>query len=162
MRWFYEMWNAENPSLCRDSHEFGPHHFWENSTLKLRSRTPNLSEESFEGSVLVAQRLCALVKEELLVFNPNISAEGVRVVSDPHGLLLVMACGTIHHYNNCLGVFEQMFGLVRNPLEEKTWKIKFSQLNISSSQVTAAPRLTDSSEKQLLALSGSMSVVPHG
>lgn len=161
VHWFYNLVNSQNPTHSVHPGDFGPHHFWENCTLKLVSRTPDMSEEEFEGSWLVAQRFLALAREELLVFNPNVSAEGVKVTSDPHGLLIVMACGTIHQHNNCLGVFQQMFGLVRSTLDDSTWKIKSSQLQLSSSQVTAIPKLTDSSANQLLLESGSLAMVPH-
>ena len=161
VRWFYELLNSENP-LCSGSGDFGPHHFWENCTLKLVSKTPDVSEDNYEGSVLVAQRLQALAREELLIFNPNVSAEGVKVRSDPHGLLIIMVCGTIHQHNNCLGIFQQLFGLVRSPLNENTWKVKMTQLQLCSSRVTAVPKLTDSSARELLLpLASSMAVAPY-
>ena len=160
VRWFYELLNYENP-LCGGG-DFGPHHFWENCTLKLVSKTPEVSEDNYEGRVLVAQRLQALAREELLIFNPNISAEGVKVRSDPHGLLIIMVCGTIHQHNNCLGIFQQLFGLVRSPLNENTWKVKMTQLQLCSSRVTAIPKLTDSSTRELLLpLASSMAVAPR-
>lgn len=160
VRWFYELINSQNP-VHGGGGDFGPHHFWENCTLKLVSRTPEVSEETFEGNMLVAQRLSALAREERLLFNPNVSVDGVKVQVDPHGLLVVMACGTIHQHNNCLGVFQQMFGLVRSPLDENKWKVKTSQLQLCSSQVTAIPKLTDSSTRELLSVAGSMAVMPH-
>ena len=158
VRWFYDLINSENP--VRGSRgDFGPHHFWENCTLKLVSKTPDLSEDYYEGNVLVARRLQALVREELLLFNPNISADGVKVQSDPHGLLFVMVCGTIHQHNKCLGIFQQMFGLIRSPLNETTWKVKTTLLQLLSSQVTTIPKLTDSSTHELLSEADSMAVM---
>ncbi|KAL8616654.1 hypothetical protein ACOMHN_031636 [Nucella lapillus] len=159
-KWFYQLLNSENPHCTTRSDDvFGPHHFWENATLKIVSRTPDLTEESYDGNVLVAGRLQALAKEELLLFNPNISVGGVRVQTNPHGLVIIMVCGTIHRHDTCLGVFEQVFGLISNPLNENTWKVKLTQLHLSSSQVTAVPRLSDTSARKLLAVTDSVSAV---
>ncbi|XP_076443430.1 uncharacterized protein C3orf38 homolog [Babylonia areolata] len=160
-RWFYQLLNTENPSCDPASAvegTFGPHHFWENCTLKVVTCTPDKAEESYEGNVLVAQRLQALAREEQLLFNPNISTDGVQVQSNPHGLVIVMVCGTVHQHNHCLGVFEQVFGLISDPLNENTWKVKVTQLHLSSSRVTALPRLSDDSARELLSVMGPMSV----
>ncbi|KAK7482632.1 hypothetical protein BaRGS_00026131 [Batillaria attramentaria] len=162
--WFYKLLNAQNPAMAGTAEgagagDFGPQHFWQDCNMKLISVTPEPSDESYTGSLLVSQRFQALAREEQLIFNPNVSREGVRVRSNPHGLLVVMACGTIHQHSNCLGVFEQMFGLVRDPTIDNNWKIKVTQLQLVSSQVTAIPKLTDSAAADMLAIAGSSSAL---
>jgi hypothetical protein len=143
VHWFYQQLNSLNPVQQQQTGDFGPQHFWENCRLRLVSQTQERIEEEYEGSLLVAQRLSALVREELLLFNPNITEEGVKVHSDPHGLLIVMVCGTIHQHNNLLGIFKQMFGLAKSPLDENNWKVKTSELQLCSSRERTIPRLTD-------------------
>ena len=148
VRWFYHQLNCQNPVMRQrgETSDFGPQHFWENCNFKMMSATPSMSQESFEGSFLVAQRLSALVQEELLMFNPNISEEGVKVQSDPHGLFMVMVCGTLHQQDNLVGMFKQMFGLARNPLDQNNWKVKVTELLLRSTgggNQQIVPRLTD-------------------
>lgn len=165
--WFYRLLNSENAAvsaLSEMSESFGQNHFWPSCSLKLVTLTPNQSEETFEGNVLVSERLRAFAREEHLLFNPNVSTEGVKTQSDPHGLVIVMACGTIHQHDNCLGIFQQMFGLVRDPTNDNNWKIKMSQLRIMSSHVTAIPKLTDLAANDLLGIANhpmSNAIMPH-
>ena len=40
--------------------------------------------------------------------NPNLCEEGVKGRLDPHGLVLVLVCGTLHNQTTVCGVFEQV------------------------------------------------------
>uniref|UniRef100_A0A3Q0QS48 Chromosome 3 open reading frame 38 n=1 Tax=Amphilophus citrinellus TaxID=61819 RepID=A0A3Q0QS48_AMPCI len=81
---------------------------------------------------------------------------GLKALTSPHGLVLVAVAGTIHRDAACLGIFEQIFGLIRSPLENNSWKIKFVNLKVRGQDAlggtdVAAPALTyNSSELQLL------------
>ena len=150
--WFYRILNSHNPAMGQTAEDFGPHHFWSDVTLQLICVTPQPSSDSYSGSVLVSERLLALVGEEQLLFNPNVGVSGVSVRSDQHGLTYVLVCGTLHRQNECLGVYQQVFGLVRDPRFENNWKIKTTKLRIQSGQVTAVPRLQDGDNSELLAL----------
>lgn len=105
---------------------------------------------------MVSYRLLAFTKEERLHFSPNLEPPGLKVLSSPHGLVLVAVAGTIHRDTVCLGIFEQIFGLIRSPLENNSWKIKFVNVKIRGQDSlvgiqTTAPTLTyDSSELQML------------
>lgn len=79
---------------------------------------------------MVSLRLLSLVKEECLLFNPNLRASGLKCAMSPHGLVLVAVAGTVHRDNTCLGIFEQIFGLISCPIRENTWKIKVVNLKI--------------------------------
>ncbi|PVD19279.1 hypothetical protein C0Q70_19765 [Pomacea canaliculata] len=152
--WFYKLLNAENPAMnaVDEVDKFGPQHFWDNCTLRVVSRTESFSDETFTGSLLVSQRLKALVREEHLLFNPNVSKEGVHTVKSPFGIVMVMVCGTIHQHNTCLGSFEQAFGLVRESFQSNKWKIQVTHLHVESFHVTAVPKLRNSVEQDLLAI----------
>lgn len=111
--------------------------------------------EEFLGAELVNLRLLALTKEERLVLSPNLEPYGLNVLASPHGLVLVAVAGTIHRDGVCLGIFEQIFGLIRSPLENNSWKIKFVNLKIKGQDAlegkVAAPSLnSNSAELQLL------------
>ncbi|XP_055956077.1 uncharacterized protein C3orf38 homolog isoform X2 [Patella vulgata] len=152
VKWFYKMMNSQNPSLNETPENFGPHHFWNDVRLRLltvASDSEN-STEQFEGCEMVSCRLLAITKDELLLFNPNLSAEGVRSKKDPHGLLAISVCGTIHRGNDCLGIFEQDFGLIRDPRFENNWKIKVTALNLRCSNVATMPKLEEG--KDMLAI----------
>lgn len=112
--------------------------------------------EEFIGAELVSLRLLALTKEERLLLSPNLQPHGLRTLVSPHGLVLVAVAGTIYRDEACLGIFEQIFGLIRSPMENNSWKIKFINLKIrgqdalDGTEVTAPSLNYNSSELQLL------------
>ncbi|XP_052278338.1 uncharacterized protein C3orf38 homolog isoform X2 [Dreissena polymorpha] len=148
-KWFYENVNSFNPAFEQKPADFGPHHFWSDAFLLLISHTTGISEERFEGAILTAQRFVAFTKDELLLFNPNISPEGVLVKSDPYGMVMILVCGTIHRDHSCLGIFQQLFALIKDPRFENNWKIKQTKLNVKTSSVASMPKLDANPEKQM-------------
>lgn len=88
--------------------------------------------DEFNGAELVSQRLYALVGQEHLFFCPNLEGFGLKCISSPHGLVLVAVAGTIHRDNACLGIFDQVFGLIRSPMDNNHWKIKFVNVKVVS------------------------------
>ncbi|XP_028993672.1 uncharacterized protein C3orf38 homolog [Betta splendens] len=155
-QWFFQLLNSQNPLLGQQPESWGPQHFWPDVKLHLLSRTGTEQTEEFLGSELVSLRLLALTKEEHLLFSPNLDPRGLRALASPHGLVLVAIAGTIHRETACLGIFEEIFGLIRSPLENNSWKIKFINLKIKGQDAlggteVAAPVLNyNSSELQLL------------
>ncbi|XP_051937659.1 uncharacterized protein C3orf38 homolog [Hippocampus zosterae] len=154
--WFFRLLNSQNSSLGQQPEDWGPQHFWPDAKLRLVARADNEQLEEFLGAEMVSYRLLALTKEERLHFSPNLEPPGLKVLSSPHGLVLVAVAGTIHRDTVCLGIFEQIFGLIRSPLENNSWKIKFVNIKIRGQDSvvgiqTTAPTLTyDSSELQML------------
>uniref|UniRef100_A0A8C7GUS9 NTF2 domain-containing protein n=1 Tax=Oncorhynchus kisutch TaxID=8019 RepID=A0A8C7GUS9_ONCKI len=78
-------------------------------------------------------------------------------LSSPHGLVLVAVAGTIHRDRECVGIYEQAFGLIRSPLDQNKWKIKFMVLKVRGQEALRvgenllSPILTwDSNDLQLL------------
>uniref|UniRef100_A0A8C6NS75 Chromosome 3 open reading frame 38 n=1 Tax=Nothobranchius furzeri TaxID=105023 RepID=A0A8C6NS75_NOTFU len=100
-----------------------------------------------------------LVKRALELWSPvkvgTGSLVGWLALASPHGLVLVGVAGTIHRDSSCLGIFEQTFGLIRSPLDENSWKVKFINLKIKGQDAlggseVAAPSLSyNSTELQL-------------
>lgn len=136
--WFYSLLNANEP--------ISTEHFYADAKLKLIL----LSNEQHDVKVVenntkdIVETLYQTKIQHNLFFNPNISTEGVQGRMDPHGLVMVIACGTLHVNNVCVGVFEQLFALARDPFCENNWKIKNTQLNLQSKAVLAPPKLCDS------------------
>ncbi|KAM4699389.1 uncharacterized protein C3orf38 homolog [Discoglossus pictus] len=127
--WFYQILNSQNPLLGQQKGDWGPQHFWENAVLKFAYNTTEQSMEEYNGAQMTSLRLLALVREERLLFHPNLEAGGLKCVTSPHGLVVVAVAGTVHRDSFCLGIFEQIFGLIRNPADEN-WKIKFVNLKV--------------------------------
>lgn len=125
-QWFFQLLNSQNPQAALPVQDWGPQHFWSDARLLLLSH----QKEEFIGAELVCKRLFALVWEERLLFCPNLEQTGLKCVSTPHGLVLVAVAGTIHRESSCLGVFEQVFSLIRSPLDDNRWKIKSVHLKI--------------------------------
>ncbi|XP_041933111.1 uncharacterized protein C3orf38 homolog isoform X1 [Alosa sapidissima] len=156
-QWFFQLLNSQNPTFGQQPQEWGPQHFWGDVRLRLRASTEEESKEEFLGAELVSSRLQALSQGENLLFSPNLEPNGLRTISSPHGLVIVAVAGTIHRDQACLGIFEQVFGLIRSPLDENSWKIKFTDLKIRAqntikgTEELLSPALTySSSELQLL------------
>ncbi|XP_046869775.1 uncharacterized protein C3orf38 homolog isoform X1 [Hypomesus transpacificus] len=156
-QWFYQLLNSQNPSLGQPPQDWGPQHFWEDVRLCLLTSINGQQTEEFHGSELASLRLLALTRDEKLLLSPNLEPHGLRALSSPHGLVLVAVAGTIHRDRACLGIYEQVFGLIRSPLDKNQWKIKFVKLKIrgqdslSGAEELLSPALTcDSSELQLL------------
>ncbi|XP_060910150.1 uncharacterized protein C3orf38 homolog [Labrus mixtus] len=155
-QWFFQLLNSQNLSLGQQPQDWGPQHFWPDVKLRLLARAGSEQMEEFLGAELVSLRLQALTRDERLILMPNLEPRGLRVLASPHGLVLVAVAGTIHRDSACLGIFEQIFGLIRSPLENKCWKIKFVNLKIRGQDAVegteiVAPALTyNSSELQLL------------
>lgn len=53
-----------------------------------------------------------------------------------HGIVLVLCCGTLHtHASVSVGVFESVFGLMRDPFSDNNWKIKSIKMQLQSTGV---------------------------
>ncbi|XP_037381587.1 uncharacterized protein C3orf38 homolog [Talpa occidentalis] len=140
--WFFELLNSQNPFLGPPQDEWGPQHFWHDVKLKFYYNTSEENTIDYHGAEMVSLRLLSLVKEEYLFLSPNLDACGLKCASSPHGLVMVGVAGTVHRGNTCLGVFEQIFGLIRCPFLANTWKIKFINLRIIGERSLAPGTLT--------------------
>lgn len=50
-----------------------------------------------------------------------------------HGIVLILSCGTLHTHASCsVGVFESVFGLMRDPFSDNNWKIKNIKMQMQS------------------------------
>ncbi|KAG7503435.1 hypothetical protein JOB18_038444 [Solea senegalensis] len=155
-RWLFQILNSQNASLGQQPQDWGPQHFWPDVKLRLLSRAGSEQMEEFNGAELVSLRLLALTRDEQLLLSPNLESHGIRTLVSPHGLVLVAVAGTIHRDEICLGIFEQIFGLIQSPMENNIWKIKFVNLKIRGQDALGgteveAPSLTyNSSELRFL------------
>lgn len=142
--WFYGLMNLEEP--------IGEEHLWADCSLQLKLSGDGAQvEKSVEADrAQVVQALFETRRDHRLFFNPNLTSDGVHGRMDAHGLVLIFTCGTLHTSDKCVGVFEQMFSLARDPFCQNNWKIKNTSLSLKSKEVTAIPRLCDSSTCHLL------------
>ncbi|XP_048459105.1 uncharacterized protein C3orf38-like [Rhincodon typus] len=131
-RWFFILLNSQNPSFGRQPEEWGPQHFWDDAMLHFAYSVQEDKTEQYQSSTMVSQRLLSLVKDEELLFNPNISKNGMRCVTSPHGIVALAVAGTIHKNTQCVGIFEQLFGLIRTPIGGNNWKIKYVNLKVKA------------------------------
>ncbi|XP_060520982.1 uncharacterized protein C3orf38 homolog isoform X2 [Cylas formicarius] len=130
--WFYSMLN-EN--------DLGSEHLFEVNIFANNECDTTVLENNPQEvtSLLLQTRL-----KHNLHFNPNISDEGVHGRTDPHGLVVVLVCGTLHVSNICAGVFEQVFTLAKDPFSQNTWKIKSTELNLRrQNEVPRLPTLCE-------------------
>ncbi|KAM9709699.1 uncharacterized protein C3orf38 homolog [Menidia menidia] len=152
-QWFFQLLNSQNPSLGQQPLDWGPQHFWPDVRLRLISRVSLEQMDELLGAELVSQRLLALTNAERLLLSPNLQPQGLKALASPHGLVLISVAGTIHRDTACLGIFENIFGLIRSPLDN-SWKIKFVNLKIRGQEAVdggdvSAPALSYTSSELL-------------
>lgn len=135
--WFFKMCN-ENQLKIED--------FWADAqyTIQMVECSQMVNEESGNGSQAIVELMQNLHTQQNLLFNPNDCHDGVQGRMDPHGLVMVLCCGTLHSPGQFVGVFECMFGLLRDPFADGNWKIKLLRLRLNSSSPREAPRLAES------------------
>lgn len=130
--WFYSIIN--DYVLSMQSAKLSVEHFWKDCSLHLvmESPTQHVVQDVHKNANEVVSLLQGLLRQHKLYFNPNISSTGVRGKVDASGLVLVLVCGTLHQVDNCVGIFQQIFGLLRDPFMENNWKIKSSSVVLKS------------------------------
>jgi len=128
--WFYKILNSFNTSSDGTSQEWGPQHFWADAKSSVLMVSDGQVHDECQGSIAVSEKLRELVSKEKLVFNANIG--GVKGQMDAYGLVKISVGGTVHRFSHCLGIFEQSFGLIRDPQMQNNWKIKFTDLKLKA------------------------------
>ncbi|XP_028398963.1 uncharacterized protein C3orf38 homolog [Dendronephthya gigantea] len=132
--WFYKLLNSLSSTPGTIPTDWGPQHFWQDAKLMVQCNEPSgLQETTVDSANLVSEKFLSMVVVDRLCFNPNLSNDSIKGKRDSHGLVVVMVGGTVHRGKEYLGVFEQSFGLIRDPTEENNWKIKFSKLMLKAS-----------------------------
>lgn len=103
----------------------------------------SLQNEGQTGADEASSFLLSLISAYQLYFNLNDCDDGVQGRIDPHGLVLVLSCGTLHKAQQFVGTFESVFGLLRDPFSENNWKIKHIKLRLHNSSAigSATPTL---------------------
>lgn len=137
-KWFYRQMNIEIVEST---------HFFSDAKLKISV----FSNSDCDTSVIendpqeISHSLHRIKLQYDLYFNPNFTEDGVQGRIDSHGLVIVLVCGTLHTHNSIAGIFEQVFGLARDPFSDNNWKIKHSELILKSkSDILNQPKLCDS------------------
>lgn len=145
VRWYCNLLNSSVDSL--DSTDWGPSNFWPDASAKVSLLSgAGEVQESREagGSEEAASMIIGVFRQHGLHCNPNLCQEGVRGRLSPHGLVMVVACGTLHTQQTACGVFEQVFGLIRDPGAENNWKIKQTEARLVGGAELPAPQVTTS------------------
>lgn len=149
-KWYYERYN----SLV----DFISAHFWGECNLRIEYAAKGLQNGKVTEFLNDGQRcfeeLYSLRSKDKLFFNPNLltglrskvihlpkllvvpyilitHCEFFNFQMNPHGLVQIMVAGTVHQPDATgrqAGLFEQMFGLSRDPAIDNNYKIKFSML----------------------------------
>lgn len=128
--WFYGLLNQVN--IKPD--EFGPQHFWPDCFLKASIEQVNaLINKNLTNAVNVSRYLVQLIISEGLYFQPN-CYYGTFCETEVHGLVRIRVSGVIHKENNCVGLFDHVFGLVRSHSNEDNWKIKYIEMILKLKQ----------------------------
>lgn len=140
--WFFRL--LDSIATSGSNTDWGPQHFWPGAELTVQCNEPSgLQETTVLGADFVSDKFLSMLLVDQLYFNPNLSNDSVKGQQNPHGLVVVMVCGTVHRHKEYLGVFEQSFGLIRDPCEENNWKIKFSKLKLKASGLSWNNRLKE-------------------
>lgn len=155
--WFYTMMNEDQ---C-----MGEEHFWQDCSLKLNlmSSSATVENQVDNNRSDVVKLLYETKRDHCLFFNPNLTKDGVFGKMDVHGLVMVFVCGTLHTSECCVGIFEQIFALARDPFADNNWKIKNTRLNLESNDaVNETPKLSDNLfSREVVPSSESLTTLPY-
>ena len=123
--WFY--------SLINNPISLGPEHFFIDAQMKI-ALEDQTSSEVIEAatSADVAQALYTLQMKYRLGFLPNLSPDAIKYQTSAHGQIMLMVCGSLQSLNvsQIVGLFEQMFLLLRDGSDNANWKIKNSHMRL--------------------------------
>ena len=128
--WFYTAWNTLS--------NFTSDHFFPDCQLTLTHE----NQRRILGSYFVCDLLRSYVATQDLRFSPNVQSN--KVEESRHGLVIIQIHGTIHQRNTCIGIFDQSFGLVRDPTHGNNYLIKFIFLNMQTQQAQQQAQLVSS------------------
>ena len=118
--WFYTSWNNITT--------FQADHFFPDCQLTLVHE----NHRRIIGAIQVCDVLRSYVAGQELRFCAN--AQSNKAEESRHGLVLIQIHGTIHQRGTCIGVFDQSFGLARDPNHSNNYLIKFCFLNMQTQQ----------------------------
>ena len=109
VRWYYHLLNTQ---VDTDTPDWSSSHFWPDASARvsLLNQAGEVQEniEVMNNSEEVSRMLVNVFRDHKLKCNPNLCEEGVRGRQSPHGLVMVLACGTLHNQDRVCGVFEQV------------------------------------------------------
>ncbi|XP_073524305.1 uncharacterized protein [Phyllobates terribilis] len=128
-KWFYTLLNSQHESSGLQEKDWGPQHFMENAVLQL---TYMSVKSQYNGGRSASSRLLALVQEDKLSFQPNITSKGLKFERFPKGMVMMMVSGTVFRDNTFLGTFDQVFEVIWNSTSNN-WKMQLIVLNIQKS-----------------------------
>ena len=127
--WFYNTLNST--SSRREDSSWGPGNFWDDAKLVLQVEEPgNITTDETQNANNVSQGLLVFAQTYQTIFNPNLTSNGVFSEMNSHGLLAVKSAGTLHRNSNVVGLYEQIFGLIKDPSADGNWKIKNTELRV--------------------------------
>lgn len=122
----FAMWFFDNLNKI----EMQAHDLWDHCVCKVQfyEHKTCLVDEEFIGPETVIDFIRSLVTDYNLHLNLNIDHSGTQGRTDPHGLVLVLACGTLHKHNQFVGIFESILSIARDPFTRNHWKV--SRINM--------------------------------
>lgn len=116
---------------CTKSTDWGPFHFWTDAKLHFYIEQPDENQyNEVYGPNDVCEQLLRFILNHQVFFNPNLDSNGVYSEMNCHGLLLIKSAGTLHKGSVVVGLYEQKFGLIKDPMADGNWKIKNTELKI--------------------------------
>ncbi|XP_071524330.1 uncharacterized protein C3orf38 homolog isoform X2 [Panulirus ornatus] len=136
--WYYVMVNRLQPQgahLLGDT--FREEIFYSNSFTDVYL----IGQTSVERHARGGENTFVLLRDTFiefgLLFSPNLE-NGTQAHKSSQGIVTILCCGTLHHDNSFVGIFEQEFGLVYSPVD-RAWKIMYIKINLKQCSVQCAP-----------------------
>ncbi|XP_040279191.1 uncharacterized protein LOC120994586 [Bufo bufo] len=127
-QWFYSQLNAQNPSPGQEKPHWDPNILWKDVIFSI---VHDNSFDKYTGDECVSSKLLEMTQDQKLKFTPMPDSERLSCVNSKHGLVVVAVTGVITNSDNCSGVFNQIFGLIRCP-STGNYKIKSIYLRIDN------------------------------
>ncbi|CAL1276807.1 unnamed protein product [Larinioides sclopetarius] len=121
--WFFPIFNSPQG--------FDPGDFWMDCKVVGELKTAKEVKEIITvGSNEVVNFLRGLIVSDKFYFDANISGDSVPCEQDPHGHVRILVSGVVHQISNPIGLFDCIFGILKDPSFNDNWKIKWMHLKV--------------------------------
>ncbi|KAG7168876.1 uncharacterized protein C3orf38 homolog [Homarus americanus] len=127
--WYFTMVNRLQPECAHLIGDmFREEIFYHNSTTDIYLIGQTSEELHAQGGANTFALLRDTFNKFGLLFSPNLE-NGTQAFKSNHGMVRICCCGTLHHANSFVGIFEQENGLICSPVD-RTWKIMYIKINL--------------------------------
>nr|XP_045592467.1 uncharacterized protein LOC123754272 [Procambarus clarkii]XP_045592468.1 uncharacterized protein LOC123754272 [Procambarus clarkii]XP_045592469.1 uncharacterized protein LOC123754272 [Procambarus clarkii]XP_045592470.1 uncharacterized protein LOC123754272 [Procambarus clarkii] len=136
--WYFRMVNRLQPECIHlPGDTFREDIFYNNSYTDIYFIGQSSGERHAQGGGNTFGLLRDTFVEFKILFSPNLE-NGTQAYKSDYGMVKICCCGTLHHKDSFVGIFEQETGLVCSP-NDHAWKIMYIKINLKQCSILGSP-----------------------